>query len=137
MTRQEIFDKVVAHFAVQREAAAEDGMCMYRTPDGRKCTIGALIPDEVYSQRLEDKSVGTLVLEFPDIMRASGLSGRGLGLTSYGDLCFLSDLQGVHDSCASSNKPFLNYFAHSMRLLADIYKLDDSSLVLLGEQGAG
>ena len=129
MTRQEIFDKVVAHFAVQREAAAEYGVCMYRTPDGRKCAIGALIPDEVYSKRLEDKSVGTLLLEFPDIMRASGLSG--------GDLRFLSDLQAVHDSCSLSNKPFLNYFAHSMRLLADTYKLDDSSLVLLGEQGAG
>jgi hypothetical protein len=129
MTRQEIFDKVVSHFAVQREAAAEYWMCMYRTPDGRKCAIGALIPDEVYSKRLEDKSVGTLLLEFPDIMRASGLSD--------GDLCFLFALQDVHDGCASSNKPFLNYFSHSMRLLADIYKLDDSSLVLLGEQGAG
>ena len=130
MTRQEIFDKVVAHFAVQREAAAEYGMCMYRTPDGRKCAIGALIPDEVYSRRrCEGKSVGGLLLEFPDIMRASGLSE--------GDLCFLFALQDVHDNCAASNKPFLNYFSHSMRLLADTYKLDDSSLVLLGEQGAG
>ena len=125
MTRQEIFDKVVAHFAVQREAAAEYGTCMYRTPDGRKCAIGALIPDEVYSQRLEDKSVGTLLLEFPDIMMASGLSD--------GDSWFLCDLQAVHDSNAFSDKPFLNYFSHSMRLLADRYKLDDSSLVLLGE----
>ena len=125
MTRQEIFDKVVAHFAVQREAAAEDGVCMYRTPDGRKCAIGALIPDEVYSQRLEDKSVGALLLEFPDIMRASGLSE--------GDLCFLFALQDVHDGCASSNKLFLNYFSHRMRLLAATCKLDDSSLVLLGE----
>ena len=129
MTRQEIFDKVVAHFAVQREAAAEYGVCMYRTPDGRKCAIGALIPDDAYSQRLEDKSVGTLSREFPGIMRASGLSD--------GDLCFLFALQDAHDGRASSNKSFLNYFSHSMRLLADEYKLDDSSLVLLGEQGAG
>ena len=129
MTRQEIFDKVVAHFAVQREAAAEYGVCMYRTPDGRKCAIGALIPDEVYSRSLENKFVRTLLLEFPDIMRASGLSD--------GDVCFLFALQDVHDSIASSNKPFLNYFSHRMRLLAATYKLDDSSLVLLGEQGAG
>lgn len=129
MTRQEIFDKVVAHFAVQREVAAEYGMCMYRTPDGRKCAIGALIPDEVYSQRLEDKSVDTLFLEFPDIMRASGLSDD--------DSRFLFALQHAHDRCTFSNEPFLNYFSHSMRLLADTYKLDDSSLVLLGEQGAG
>ena len=130
MTRQEIFDKVVAHFAVQgQEAAAEYGVCMYRTPGGRKCAIGALIPDEVYSRSLENKSVRTLLREFPDIMRASGLSG--------GDLRFLSDLQAVHDGCASSDEPFLNYFSHRMRLLAATYKLDDSSLVLLGEQGAG
>lgn len=129
MTRQEIFDKVVAHFAVQREAAAEDGVYMYRTPDGRKCAIGALIPDEVYSRRLEDKSVETLFLEFPDIMRASGLSND--------DLYFLLALQEVHDTYPPSNKTFLNYFSHNMRRLADTYELDDSSLVLLGEQGAG
>ena len=64
------------------------------------------------------------------IVPASGLSD--------GDLCFLFALQDVHDRNAFfSDRPFLNYFSHSMRLLADKYKLDDSSLVLLGEQGAG
>jgi hypothetical protein len=129
MTRQEIFDKVVAHFAVQREAAVEDGVRMYRTPDGRKCAIGALIPDEMYSPCFEDKPVRALLREFPEIMMASGLSECSAG--------FLFALQDAHDSWTSTTMQFLSYFSQRMRRVAGMYELNDSSLVLLGEQGAG
>lgn len=38
MTRQEVFDKVVAHLRAQgRKAVNERGDCVYHAPDGTKC----------------------------------------------------------------------------------------------------
>ena len=129
MTRQEIFDKVVAHFAVQREgAASEDGMCMYRTPDGRKCAIGALIPDEAYNADCEGAPVSLLFIHYPNMMQASGLRSEDQGL--------LIDLQVAHDGAAPGDN-FLVDLSLLMRAIARKYGLDASSLVLLGEQGAG
>ena len=46
--KQRVFDLVVAHWKKQgRVAMGEDNKCQYRTPDGLKCFIGALIPDGV------------------------------------------------------------------------------------------
>jgi hypothetical protein len=126
MTRQEIFDKVVAHFAVQRVAAAEYGMCMYRTPDGRKCAIGALIPDEAYNPNCEAAPVSDLFIHHPKMMQASGLRSE--------DQDLLSDLQVAHDDTATGDN-FLVDLSRAMRAIARKYGLDASSLVLLGEQG--
>ena len=34
---------------------------MYRTPEGEKCAVGALIPDELYDIKFEKKSIATLL----------------------------------------------------------------------------
>ncbi len=57
-TKQEIFDKVATHLLTQLEKSIEDGArCMYRSPDGLKCAIGCLIPDNQYDCDMEGKSV--------------------------------------------------------------------------------
>lgn len=57
MTLQEMFDKIVLHARTQKcKATTGKGLaltCMYRTLDGRKCFIGALIPDENYNESFE------------------------------------------------------------------------------------
>ena len=128
MTRQEIFDKVVAHFAVQKARAYGDNTCWYRTPDGKKCAVGALIPDEAYNPDCEADPVSTLFIHYPDMMQASGLRSE--------DQDLLSDLQVAHD-CTATGDNFLVDLSLPMRAIARKYGLDDSSLVLLGEQGAG
>jgi hypothetical protein len=53
-TKQEIFDTVVTHLFTQGKAAQdEDETCFYRAPDGCKCAVGALIPDELYDETME------------------------------------------------------------------------------------
>jgi len=61
-TKQETFDTVVAHLRQQgRKAEAPRKsygyFCTYRSPDGRKCAAGCLIPDDEYDSVMEGKFV--------------------------------------------------------------------------------
>jgi len=52
---QDVFDIVAWHLLWQnsRATAIDRVKCMYRAPDGKRCAIGWLIPDDVYSKALE------------------------------------------------------------------------------------
>lgn len=54
MNKQEIFNKVVEHARTQKQKAINKyGSCRYRTEDGLKCFVGALIPDDKYDPVIE------------------------------------------------------------------------------------
>ena len=59
-TAQELFDIIVAHLRAQGSKALNGNECCYRTPDGKKCAIGCLIPDSIYSNRMECKDFLTI-----------------------------------------------------------------------------
>lgn len=88
MTRQEILDKVCERAKDKRKALAnrrpDDTLCAYRTKDGLRCFVGALIPDEMYSPELEGQAACSLPLKFADYFGANNMP-------------FLDDLQQVHD----------------------------------------
>lgn len=54
MTDQELFDRVAEHLLTQGKQAKQGTTCVYRAPDGSKCAIGCLIPDEKYIPEFED-----------------------------------------------------------------------------------
>jgi hypothetical protein len=60
-TDQEIFDRVCAHLARQGERAIEAGRCKYRTPDGLRCAIGGLLPEDADYGPLEGLSIEGLI----------------------------------------------------------------------------
>jgi hypothetical protein len=62
------------------------GHCMYRNPDGLKCAIGCLIPDEVYTPDMEGTIAGLIIKGYLDIS-ALGEDGEH----------FLDGLQTIHD----------------------------------------
>jgi len=63
MTRQEMLDKALAHLRKQGEFAKTlYGACCYRTPEGLKCAVGALIPDDRYEPQLENLPATRLVV---------------------------------------------------------------------------
>ncbi len=87
MTYQEAFDKVVKHlYAQKRQAINYTGSCQYRVSSGRKCAIGALIPDEEYKSSMEGCSISYLdtIGRFPESLKGFSMD-------------FLSRLQKVHD----------------------------------------
>lgn len=88
-TNQEAYDAVCTHlFAMTKRAVTENGFCSYRTVDGRRCAIGALISDK------EAKKAGI-----------TPMTGGGVGqLIKDGrmypgeiDVLLLDELQRVHD----------------------------------------
>ena len=72
MNRQEVFDKVVAHLAQQKEPSRDGpthtAQCRYRNSKGLKCAIGFLIPDHLYSPHVEGTTPNTWqsVINHPD-----------------------------------------------------------------------
>lgn len=60
MTNQEAFTAVVLHLRKQGRRAMTGTDCLYRAPDGCKCAIGALIPDDQYNPNLEGSNVRAL-----------------------------------------------------------------------------
>lgn len=93
MTDQELYNKVKAHLLAQRTKAMYGNMCRYRTPDGLKCAIGCLIPDDKYNPSFEgrgiaDRGDGQESSVFP-IADAAGIVPSQFPLAG--------DLQWIHD----------------------------------------
>jgi hypothetical protein len=63
--RQKLFDAMLGHIRQQaKPATARQGgvdKCLYRTDDGLKCAIGALIPDELYQPGFENAATAEVL----------------------------------------------------------------------------
>lgn len=94
MTRQEVFNIVVKHLAAQNweRSIGPGGTCAYRSKDGKKCPIGALLLDD------EVPKEGDIVHGdwFRPIMERLGLGTSDLG--------FLDQLQCAHDHSAMGER---------------------------------
>lgn len=94
MDRQAVYDYVKAHLLKQnREARGPNGVCAYRDAEGRKCAIGALIPDWAYKAEIEGEPVELIAWKHPEFSFV-------LGVESEKDTYFLGALQRVHDAYA-------------------------------------
>jgi len=70
LTRQQMFDIMVRHLRKQRACFSNNkGMCLYLDANGRKCAVGALIPNGHPAQRsLGD--VDNLILNHRKLFKA-------------------------------------------------------------------
>jgi len=96
MEAQVLFDRVVAHLLTQnaKALAVEDGTaCLYRAPDGMRCAVGGVLPDSLYTPRLEDKAVEQVMHLYPEIMAYFGEE----------NMLLLNRLQRLHDKYDVSN----------------------------------
>jgi hypothetical protein len=94
MTKQEMFDKVVAGLASQgfARSLAMDGTCAYRGEGGLRCAAGWLLSDEDYTPDMEGSLVG-------DGVRFALFLGSGHGRPERN---LLRALQAAHDQEAGS-----------------------------------
>ena len=121
MTPQEIFDKCAVHLFAQGERSgyssggnpAEDFVCLYRGPEGRKCAVGIFISDELYSRGMEGATISCLLeqetCQLPTYM------------TEHPDL--LGSLQFAHDNDMSWQSSVA--MRQALRSVATAYALDD------------
>ena len=82
---------MVSFMRKQGEPSVNEGVdtwvsCAYRDPQGRKCAVGCLIPDEAYEGYMEGFSVSNARVSF---------KLHSLGLTQH--LHLLNRLQNAHD----------------------------------------
>ena len=105
MNRQYVFNTVARHLLTQRKQALRPSLpqpdgaapapaCVYRSPRGLKCAIGALIPDEMYCPRMEGNSVRNLLMDHPELTSHLKLKQD---LSEVVEIQFLDTLQQIHD----------------------------------------
>lgn len=95
-SQQEVFDAVVKHAEQMIEPSIDAGGCLYRSQNGNKCLVGALIRDSEYSPEMDgDRDTAGACVE--------SLYVRGI-LPEYLEpfLELLKHCQYAHDRCASS-----------------------------------
>lgn len=93
MNNQQAFDLMVTHLRNQKlRSAIYDGhnrYCVYRSPDGLKCAVGVLIPDEFYDSNLEGQPASSLTNLIPFLQNV--------------DKYFLDKMQEIHDFRSPNN----------------------------------
>jgi hypothetical protein len=87
---QEVFDIVVTHLITQRRPSYDSSKCcMYRAPDGLRCAVGVLIPDNLYDPEFEGDTADCVIQKLFNKDLADWREHKGLLLA----------LQEVHDEC--------------------------------------
>ena len=101
MNLQTIFTKVKDHLLKQNRKCFEEGVgerCMYRQGE-LSCAVGVLIPDEMYSDKMEHQDVETLLNEnyrgFKDLFEFE--SYDMVTLIDRQKVGLLKELQEIHD----------------------------------------
>lgn len=92
MNDQGAFDVALLHLLVQgHRSVSSSGRCQLRGPQGSKSAIGALIPDRLYRNSMEGKTIQQLLAAYnPEYLPLRHhLSGVGLPI--------LNALQDLHD----------------------------------------
>lgn len=119
MDKQEIFNKAYLGLKSQGfERSSVEECCLYRDPSGRKCAIGYLIPDELYSENMERYGfANSLVKRFPEIAKILGVQDSDYSIP-ISFLSFLDELQMCHDLGHTPEKmeEKLQDFAHNYSL---------------------
>lgn len=125
LSKQEIFDLVCEHLAQQKmRCVSNAGCCVYRGPNGLKCAIGALIPDDLFTPEMEYETISNLLLH--DDATSKRLCNL-FGGTS--NLEFLSSLQEAHDAPAFSAQELRGRLLN----IASTEDLDNAKVELITE----
>lgn len=104
LTAREVFDRVSNHMLTQNQRASHASSCMYRTPNGLKCAVGCLIPDEDYSDRFEGITY-QLAIRAARPALAANLRAVVESQIGKGHTDLLTNLQYIHDKYEPCNWP--------------------------------
>lgn len=146
MNKQATLNQVIRFLHAQGGPGCQPNGCFYRTGDGRKSALGCLIPDDLYSDSLEDRDPADLP---PYVFDA-------LNVETDEDVEFLVELETAHEHAARVSrdadnqfwsawtdvlKPIASKYALSLDLLdrlgaPNIQKTRDESPVVLARLGS-
>jgi hypothetical protein len=117
MTEQEIFDTVALHLIKQgKQSIDADDNCLYRGPEGLKCAIGCLIPDELYLSKMECHGVSHLFVNYVSLNFLQPFDA------------LLNDLQRAHDREPLEDQTWIDTVVLRLRKIAEKYNLSVAAL---------
>lgn len=130
MDKQEIFDFVISKLHEQgKQCVDELGNCRYRGPNGMKCAIGHLIPDDSYREYFESQSVTYLPIQ-KALSKNASHPVYCLDISDNDDnLGFLIDLQDFHDNDVNWDETGLRLW--KVIKFADRWDLDTTKIAKL------
>lgn len=105
ITAQQILDANFQWFIIEQHPPSMgkgSDSCVYRGPNGLKCGIGLVLPDELYVERMDLEGMNSTIAQ---------VLGEYPGVAEFFDgvpVQFLTDIQHAHDF--SSDKRTLNEF---------------------------
>lgn len=81
MTTQEMYWNIREYFSrpgavLSKNTNSAGTRCYYRGPDGSKCAVGCLIPDNLYHSDFEDKTLDRLYVDYPSVARYLGADSK-------------------------------------------------------------
>jgi len=114
---QACFDFVMYKMIEQGQPSIRTGpsgipVCAYRGENGTKCAAGFFIPDDLYSENIEGKS-----LSAESVSQLECFEGKSPSL--------LRAMQQAHDISAEDPDNFMERFRNRMRSVAYNFDLDD------------
>lgn len=74
MKNQEAFNTMVQHLRKQSAKSLQAGSdikCMYRAPNGLRCAVGCLIPDNEYADHMDNSSLCRVIELVPALQEIS------------------------------------------------------------------
>jgi hypothetical protein len=106
----------------QPDENASDIACFYRHPDDPaiRCSVGCVIPDELYEPAMETKSAFALIAKYPALQE---LFPWASGTMAKGRPAMLDSIQVIHDENAEDAADFvqrLDRLAHSLGLTVSV-----------------
>lgn len=119
MSIKKLLDFVEQELLKQGRPSVDDAeSCLYRHPDGLKCGVGFLIPDELYSTDIEGRTAAVLNSNIHDYIRAEYSLPTEFNLTQ-----MLDDIQDIHDNLVRS--PIFNEdIKETFKKLHEMYSKD-------------
>jgi len=94
MNRQEVVQRVRDHLlSASKRAVSEHGTCQFRTPEGLKCAVGCLFPDDYDVSGFNSAGLSNSINETRSRLVAA-LDDIGVPRESHG---FLMEAQDLHD----------------------------------------
>lgn len=117
LDRQDVFDVIAWRLLFQNaRARAADGIKnLYRSPDGKRCAIGWIMPDDVYAPEFESKGIREIAAYL-----AETDEGKEFAAFVAAHVSMLCDLQGLHDAYRPDEWP------NRLHLIAQKYDLSET-----------
>lgn len=116
--KQRIFNLIHVHLLTQKakskgyvSALPMQRVCAYRGDGGRKCPIGYLILDSIYTPDMEGHGIKSLLITW-------AILASGYDIVEEGSIEFLQELQNIHDEL------FVEDWEHALAFTAEQHGLN-------------